>query len=178
MAQTFSTNTTYTIQIPEGETLPTTGGIGTVSYSTQDTPYGFPKDSGKWDIEFILNTAVTTASNATFAAMTGMNFTVPTGAWDIGWLSSIAVTAVINLYFTLSDTSQTGLTATTSDRRLQTHLLGTSGASSNSGDVHLTSPRNLSSATTFTMYSLGATTTGTIEGNASASRFFARNAYL
>lgn len=42
MAQTFSTNTTYTIQIPEGETLPTTGGIGTVSYSTQKTPYGFP----------------------------------------------------------------------------------------------------------------------------------------
>jgi len=43
MAQTFSTNTTYTVQIPEGETLPTTGGIGTVSYSTQANPYGFPQ---------------------------------------------------------------------------------------------------------------------------------------
>lgn len=47
MAQTFSTNTTYTIQIPEGETLPTTGGIGTVSYSTQKTPYGFPQMSNR-----------------------------------------------------------------------------------------------------------------------------------
>ena len=41
-AQTFSTNTTYTVQIPEGETLPTPGGIGTISYSTQARPYGFP----------------------------------------------------------------------------------------------------------------------------------------
>ena len=49
-AQTFSTNTTYTVQIPEGETLPTTGGIGTISYSTQKTPYGFPGQRGKWQL--------------------------------------------------------------------------------------------------------------------------------
>jgi len=47
MAQTFSTNTTYTIQVPEGETLPTTGGIGTVSYSAQSNPYGWPSSANK-----------------------------------------------------------------------------------------------------------------------------------
>jgi hypothetical protein len=49
-AQTFSTNTTYTVQIPEGETLPTTGGIGALSYSTQKTPYGFPGARVKWQL--------------------------------------------------------------------------------------------------------------------------------
>jgi hypothetical protein len=47
MAQTFSTNTTYTIQVPEGETLPTTGGVGTVSYSAQSNPYGWPSSANK-----------------------------------------------------------------------------------------------------------------------------------
>lgn len=69
MAQTFSTNTTYTIQIPEGETLPTTGGIGTVSYSTQKTPYGFP--NGGWTsilgYSLLLTTATATTESNVYA---------------------------------------------------------------------------------------------------------------
>ena len=38
----FSTNTTITVQVPEGCALPTSGGISAVSYSTQKAPYGFP----------------------------------------------------------------------------------------------------------------------------------------
>ena len=42
MAKSFSTNTTLTVQVPEGCTIPTTGGVSTVDYSTQSVPYGFP----------------------------------------------------------------------------------------------------------------------------------------
>lgn len=41
-AASFSTNTTVTVQVPEGYALPTTGGISAVAYSTHVTPYGFP----------------------------------------------------------------------------------------------------------------------------------------
>lgn len=178
MKKAFSTNTTLTIQVPEGCTIPTSGGVASMDYSTQAVPYGFPRDKGKWLVEYLLRTDTTTASNATFAAMTGLNFSVPVGAWNIGWQASLVVQAVINLYFCLSDETQTGLASSASDRRLQTHLIGASGSAANSGDVHLTSDRNLTTATTFTMYSLGATTAGYIKGTSSSTKFFADNALL
>jgi len=80
MAQSFSTNTTYTIQVPEGETLPTTGGIGTVSYSTQKTPYGFPVYNEKLVAEVLLvaNSTVTSTGAATDIPGLTHTFTVPT----------------------------------------------------------------------------------------------------
>jgi hypothetical protein len=90
MAQTFSTNTTYTVQIPEGETLPTTGGIGTVSYSTQDVPYGFPKDEGKWELECAIiafQTVSFTGTNIWDASSFKLN--VPIGAWEVGYKTNI-----------------------------------------------------------------------------------------
>lgn len=39
----FSTNTTLTVQVPEGCTIPTSGGVSAVAYSTQKSPYGFPQ---------------------------------------------------------------------------------------------------------------------------------------
>jgi hypothetical protein len=39
---TFSTNTTVVVQVPEGCTIPTSGGVSAVSYSTQASPYGCP----------------------------------------------------------------------------------------------------------------------------------------
>lgn len=44
-ANSFSTNTTLTVQVPEGYAIPTSGGVSAVAYSTQDVPYGFPSTS-------------------------------------------------------------------------------------------------------------------------------------
>ena len=74
MAQTFSTNTTYTIQIPEGETLPTTGGIGTVSYSTQANPYGFKKISSVV-AQVQLRGATFSTTSASVVQITGLTCT-------------------------------------------------------------------------------------------------------
>jgi len=94
MAQTFSTNTTYTIQIPEGETLPTTGGIGTVSYSTQKTPYGFPGQKNKWQlITFGKATETVTYSNNTWTQINGQQISLPVGEWEVGF----AVTWGVNV---------------------------------------------------------------------------------
>lgn len=87
MAQTFSTNTTYTVQIPEGETLPTTGGIGALSYSTQKTPYGFPGEKNKWSIIQVNRSSFEQSSpvNATiyWATVGSQQLTVPIGTWEI-----------------------------------------------------------------------------------------------
>lgn len=88
MAQTFSTNTTYTISIPEGETLPTTGGIGTVSYSTQKTPYGFPGQRGKWTLSLCMGARASTSAGIAANTVTnpgGINLSLPVGEWSLGY---------------------------------------------------------------------------------------------
>lgn len=85
MSQTFSTNTTYVVQVPEGETLPTSGGVGTVSYSTQKTPYGFPGDRGKWRITTVMISRLQGSGTATTFQNLGYKMSVPTGAWDLGF---------------------------------------------------------------------------------------------
>lgn len=41
-AVAYSTNTDVTVQVPEGCTIPTSGGVSAVAYSTQSAPFGFP----------------------------------------------------------------------------------------------------------------------------------------
>lgn len=85
----FSTNTTLTVQIPEGETLPTTGGISAVSYSTQKIPYGFPSQRGKWRIESLYMTQTSAAASATTAYNTmGAAITLPVGEYSL-WYRGI-----------------------------------------------------------------------------------------
>ena len=84
-AQTFSTDTTYTIQVPEGETLPTTGGIGTVSYSMQKTPYGFPSKANKWTVESHYRT-ITAQGSPTLNVWYNIaqaKINIPVGAWEV-----------------------------------------------------------------------------------------------
>ena len=53
MATSFSTNTTVTVQVPEGCTIPTSGGVTSVMYSGQRSPYGFPSNRNLWTVECI-----------------------------------------------------------------------------------------------------------------------------
>jgi hypothetical protein len=147
-------------------------------YSTQAVPFGFPRDKGLWRVSFRLRTTISTASNATFAAMTGMSFSVPVGAWIVGYTAGLNVTAVVALFFNLNDVAQTGLSSTSSDLSMQSVLYGTSGSASNSTMAIVSRPRSLTSATTFTMYSLGSTTTGQLQGPITLTEFFAECAYI
>jgi hypothetical protein len=131
MAQTFSTNTTYTIQIPEGETLPTTGGIGTVSYSTQKTPYGFPGARDKWRIESLYNTQTSAASSATTTYNTmGAAITVPVGTYSLSYRGNLYVNrAAATFGQIISLISATAANNTPVSRKLAAHMyMNASGA--------------------------------------------------
>jgi len=87
MANTFSTNTTLTIQVPEGCQLPTTGGISSVDYSTQNVPYGFVRDRRRWKIEYLYMSrwAQSSPANLSVYNATGRKITFPVGAWNAGY---------------------------------------------------------------------------------------------
>lgn len=109
-ANTFSTNTTLTVQVPEGYAIPTSGGVSAVSYSTQDTPYGFPKDKGKWDIETLIRattTGISIGSVDVWTSYANYALTVPIGSWKIrhhgSYIQRTTVNRAIEATFTLKN---------------------------------------------------------------------------
>lgn len=85
MDASFSTNTTLTIQVPEGCTIPTTGGVSTVDYSTQSVPYGFPRAKDKWSLSLIVLTTIASSGTTTNTIYNpgGLKITVPVGSWAL-----------------------------------------------------------------------------------------------
>lgn len=94
MANTFSTNTTVTVQVPEGCQLPTTGGISSIDYSTQNVPYGFPRDKSRWELEVVLNGNPTQGSPVTntWYHIGQLRFDKPAGLWSIGYETNVGIT--------------------------------------------------------------------------------------
>jgi hypothetical protein len=88
---TFSTNTTVVVQVPEGCTIPTSGGVSAVSYSTQKAPYGFPAQRGKWGVLSMYKAAVsqTTPTSVTWYNVGSNKLTIPTGEWDVSYRVSV-----------------------------------------------------------------------------------------
>jgi hypothetical protein len=82
-ANAFSTNTTLTVQVPEGYAIPTSGGVSSMSYSTQDVPYGFPRDKGKWIVESRYRIQQAEKTNTTYAQWYGDQILAPTGVWNL-----------------------------------------------------------------------------------------------
>lgn len=173
----FSTNTTLTVQVPEGCTVPTSGGVSAVSYSTQKAPYGMPIQSGKWRVTFLWKAQTNVASNATFAAFTGMSFVAPTGEWTMGYDIGLFNAVLVDVYWCLSSTSQTGLTNATSDSTLQSRIISPA-ASTVTSQSYVFYPFSHASATTYAMYTLGATTSAGLTGSTTKTELFAELALL
>lgn len=149
--------TTATIQFPEGSCFPTSGGVSTVDISPHKSPFGFPSQVGRWRVNYLLRVQTAVASNATFAAFAGMSFTVPTGDWSVAYdmgLYNITTTVV---YWNLNNVSQAGLAASAADFTWQIATASPS-AATYSIQAYVENPISLSSAGTFVMYTLGATT--------------------
>jgi hypothetical protein len=180
-ANSFSTNTTLTVQVPEGYAIPTSGGVSAVAYSTQDVPYGFPRDKGKWRVSLPWKSATATTSNATFGSFSsgGFALTVPIGAWNIGWCGNLSSSSTTLLGWNLSPTALTGLSVTAGfaiSRRAA--LLVSSAAANYQQNVNISIPEALSAATTYVMYTVGATANGTLEGTASNCEVYADLSYV
>jgi len=84
----FSTNTTITVQVPEGCTIPTSGGVSAVAYSTQRVPYGFPLDRDRWTILALYKAnsgpiAIGSINNWFIASSRAIK--VPIGSYSLGY---------------------------------------------------------------------------------------------
>lgn len=80
----FSTNTTVTVQVPEGCAIPTSGGVASISYSQFKAPYGFPGQKDKWTISYLdkLGHAGGTVIGTIYNP-DGIHLNVPVGPWQI-----------------------------------------------------------------------------------------------
>lgn len=98
-AASFSTNTTLTVQVPEGCTIPTSGGVAAVAYSGDASPYGFPKQVDKWTIL----TVSFASTNSQFASIgvwtpltnTPLKLLVPVGSWTVGYTCHPALSSSV-----------------------------------------------------------------------------------
>lgn len=175
----FSTNTTLTVQVPEGCTIPTSGGVSAVAYSTQDSPYGFPKDSGRWELGATIRTSNSTTSNATYGSFIsgGFALTVPVGAWRIGYSLGITNGTTTNVFFNLSPTSVAGLSAGSEDIRYTVRTVSASAGNTSTQNT-ITNSELITAAASWVMYTLGATTSCLLNGSTSKCSVYAEFAYL
>jgi len=178
----FSTNSTITVQVPEGYAIPTSGGVSAVSYSTHKIPYGFPATKSKWRINNLRKIGTSVTSNATYGAFDSNSWAlnVPVGSWDVGWQTgAIFVTGSTSVYFNISATALTGLTnATGSDASPFAVRINNSAAVTMVGYAGVVQPQNVTTQSTYIMYTLGATTSAGINGNESLTEIFAEFSYL
>lgn len=113
MKKAFSTNTTLTIQVPEGCTIPTSGGVSSVDYSTQAVPYGFPRDKGRWRVLTLgrVDTVQSSPSSGVWYNIASTKLRVPIGAWVLGYSTFIytnrGAAGTVSARYTLSTASNT-----------------------------------------------------------------------
>lgn len=79
----FSTNTTLTVQAPEGCTVPTSGGVSAVSYSTVKTPYGMNAAKDKWELVYTAGSSANATTSASFVNFSGAQLMVSIGSWNL-----------------------------------------------------------------------------------------------
>lgn len=86
---------TATVQCPEGVTIPTTGGITSVSYATSGNPFGWVGDEGRWMIQLIHKTQINTGTVGAnvITNLGGLNLNIPVGAYrEVGFDFGLQVT--------------------------------------------------------------------------------------
>lgn len=178
----FATNTTLTVQVPEGCTIPTSGGVSAVAYSTQSVPYGFVADSGRWTLSSLLRTASAITSNATFGAFLGggWSLNVPVGAWSFGWTAGFFSNVTTPIFYNVSKTALTGLNVANgfAASPYQIEYFNNAANTLVIGGHSVNGYENLTAATAFTMYTLGATTSSQVSGAETLCQIYAECAYL
>lgn len=174
------TASTITVQVAEGCTIPTSGGVSSLSYATVKSPYGFPSQEGKWTICTRLRTNNATTSNATYGNFIsgGWAIYVPVGAWTVGYDIASYSLSITTTTFNLSPTSLVGVAEGTTENIQYSHRNG--GASTNL--AYYSGVRRIqelvTTAKTYVMYSVGATTSAGVGGAVAHSELIAINAYL
>ncbi len=156
--------TTATVQVPEGVTIPTTGGITSVAYSTQASPYGWVSDKGKWSVGSLYRTQVAAGANTTYGSFNGggTKVSIPIGSYSLLVDLPMYSVSTNNCEFVLSETDVTG-GAFGSAEASKTYRVNASAAANYFTSAHRELDISLASATTYTLYQ-GAS--ASVSGNA------------
>lgn len=186
MAISYSSDTTLTVQVPEGCALPTTGGISSVSYSGTGTPYGFPAQEYKWEVGALYYGSMITLTPTRGTWYNHGQLVVPAGSWSLGFKGPLGgyATGSTGVYFqgTLSETSSTQST----DPRLLVFegFEASSATLAYQAMVAADAPVALAAATTYylndrqTAFSSGTAQQTGFVGGFSPTQIYAKNAYL
>ena len=173
--------TDATVQVPEGCTIPTTGGITSVAYSTQANPYGWVSNKDRWGLTSLLRTSASTTSNASYGSFLsgGWSLTVPVGSWQVGWQASVTSSSTTIMYYNISTSALTGLTGAQGNAASDFGaLLVSPSASFSSTQVHIAKPKSHSVSVTYVFYTLGASTSHSIAGADALAEIYATPAGL
>lgn len=177
-------DTVLNVQVAEGCTIPTSGGVASVSYATVKSPFGFPVQRDKWRLQaaFRNDAAQGSPTVNVWYNFGGLQFTIPIGEWRTGYR---ATTGADRGGAGRTDSSITLSTANNSesDMRLSgAQATGNAGIFS-AGAVSVEDDVSLSSATIYYLNArVGNTSMNTIYIFGSAawvgSFIYADNAYL
>lgn len=178
--------TAVTVQVPEGCTIPTTGGVAGVSYATVKTPYGFPGAKGKWRI-YVLGTsamvgAIGGISQWWGATNSAMKITIPIGQWTFGYMLNVSLDSTVSGarsgQFTLATSSATA--SLSGD--LTARIFYPSSTAAAVFALSKNTEIDLSAATSYEpfvyIYSATGTETFNIVGTQGAAVVYADNSYL
>lgn len=76
------TDTALIVQVPEGCTIPVSGGISALAYSSVKVPYNFPSDVGRWTLVYSWGLGGPhAAAGGSWAPIPQITATVPLGKW-------------------------------------------------------------------------------------------------
>ena len=164
---------TVTVQCPEGVTIPTTGGITSVAYSTQANPYGWVADKGRWEISSLYKITGTSSSSGNYTTFQSSSraLTVPVGSYEVGYFIGRITTTTVSLGINLSPTSIVGVSEQSADSTYSTCALSGSGTGTCSASV--SAPQKITTQQTYIIYTVGATTAPELDGTRGVFKIFA-----
>ena len=156
----FSTDTTVTVQVPEGCAIPESGGVALVEYSRDGAPYKFPRERARFNLLALYKAASTvqTATAATWYNLDGRKLEVMTGAWELSYdtvIRQVNSSAGVAMQQSALSTSSSA----PSDGRLVSGTVGRTSTTS-SQDFPLSRNKAVPQAPATTYYLLAATQTG------------------
>lgn len=181
---TFSTNTTVVLQVPEGCTIPTSGGVSAVVYSSSKVPYGFPGNREKWSVDMLNKTDAAQGSptNGIWYNPALQQLNIPVGAWSLSYQAGIYSFVASGTGCEVRASLSTSNNAE-SDPELSTpiYISGASGAVGSIISLYRNKGITLSSSTIYYLVaSARQTSTATVDfrGDLAATIIRAENAYL
>lgn len=180
----FSTNTTVTVQVPEGSMLPTSGSLSAIAYSLLRVPYGLPSDSIKWRVflKSINDLTVSIGATNTWVS-SNLSLPIPAGSWRIGYET------VIGLQSTVAGTrngncvlSPPTVTASVYNQDLSAMLFNAASVVSAFSTIKRETSARLAAVTTYTIFGAIVSASGSesfsVLGTRGATIIYADNAYL